>query len=271
MKSIIKFIPFLIFLFVVQTEADELIKLETRAGVTQPVLLWDTKSHTPDFLIVFFPSGNGNIGFKENNGKIEGKFYFLEKQRELFNSSSFAVAIIDTPSDRKGLGESFRQSEAHFTDMKKVISELKLRFPKSKIVLMGHSRGTVSAGYVSKALGNEVDATVLLSARYKFAERPIDAPQEAPGGSGLSNLDFNELSNPTLLVHHLNDGCPSTLYTDAKESAQSIPLVTINGVVDDAPKMPGEFALCSSGTNHWFAGQEKLVGEKIIEWLSEVK
>lgn len=270
MKNIIKFIPYLIFPLVIQAQADELIRLETRTGVTQPVLLWEEKSDAPEFLIVFFPSGNGNVGFVEHNGKIDGKFHFLEKQRELFVSQRFAVAIIDTPSDRKGLGESFRQSEEHYTDVKQVISKLKQRFPKSKLVLMGHSRGSVSAGYVSRALASEVDATVLLSARYKIAERPADAPQEAPGGSGLSDLDFNELRNPLLLIHHVNDGCPSTLYVDAKERAQSTPLVTIDGIADEVPAKPGEFALCSPGTNHWFTRQEKIVGEKIIEWLNKM-
>ncbi|ELM3617539.1 MAG: alpha/beta hydrolase [Shewanella sp.] len=270
MKNIMKLIPLLMLPLTTQAKADELIQLETRTGVTQPVLLWEAKSQEPEFLIVFFPSSNGNIGLKMKDGKAEAeKFYLLEKQRELFTSPRFAVAVIDTPSDRKGLGESFRQSEEHFTDMRKVLSELKQRYPKSKVVLMGHSRGSVSAGYVSRALASEVDATVLLSARYKVAAKPADAPQEAPGGTGLSAIDFSQLGKPTLLVHHTNDACSSTLYADAAEKAQYTPLVKIDGPVDKAPMNPGEFALCAPGTNHWFAGQETLVGEKVIEWLTK--
>lgn len=182
----------------------------------------------------------------------------------------FAVAVIDTPSDRKGLGESFRLSEAHFTDMKKVISELKIRFPKSKVVLMGHSRGTVSAGYVSQALKSEVDATILLSARYKLATRPVNAPQEAPGGTGLSEIDFSQLNKPTLLVHHVNDACPSTLFSDAQEKSQYTLLIEIEGPVDTMHTQTGEFALCAPSTNHWFVGKESIVGEKIIEWLYRI-
>ncbi|MGL4826570.1 MAG: alpha/beta fold hydrolase [Vibrionaceae bacterium] len=251
-------------------KADELLLLRTRPGVTQPVLLWGAKSHEPEYLIVFFPSSNGNIGVMTKDGRAQAeRFYLLEKQRALFSTPQFAVAVIDTPSDRRGLGEAFRQSEEHFTDMRAVLAELKVRYPKAKVVLMGHSRGSVSAGYVSRALASEVDATVLLSARYKEAARPANATQEAPGGTGLSGIDFSKLSKPTLLVHHTSDACPSTLYADAAEKARYTQLVTLEGPADKPPMNPGEYALCAQGTNHWFAGQETLAGQKIIEWLTK--
>ncbi|MGL4191577.1 MAG: hypothetical protein ACRCRU_03200 [Vibrio sp.] len=271
MKNIVKFIPLLILILSYQVKSDELLILETRAGITQPVLLWETKNQEPEFLVVFFPSSNGNIGLTSRDGVVGAeRFYLLQNLREEFEPSKFAVAIIDTPSDRNGLGESFRQSEEHFVDMKIVLSELKKRFPSSKVILMGHSRGSVSAGHVSRALDSQVDATVLLAARYKESARPVDAPQEAPGGKGLSEINFDKLNKPTLLVHHVNDACPSTLYADAKEKEIYAPLITISGPVDKSPMDTGEFALCAPGTNHWFSGQEKLVGEKIIAWLSEI-
>ncbi|MGL5335605.1 MAG: alpha/beta hydrolase family protein [Enterovibrio sp.] len=271
MKNTMKLLPLLMLPLTAQAKADELLLLEARDGVTQPVLLWEAKSKDPEFLIVFFPSSNGNIGLTMKNGKAEAEiFYLLEKQRKLFTSPRFAVAIVDTPSDRKGLGEEFRQSEEHFTDMKEVLSELKERFPKAKVVLMGHSRGTVSAGHVSKALASDVYATVLLGGRYKVAPKPADAPQEAPGGLGLSTINFGKLAKPTLLVHHFNDACPTTPYADAAEKAKYTSVVRINGPVDKTPKSSSAYALCATGTNHWFAGQETLVGKKIIEWLNKI-
>lgn len=72
-----------------------------------------------------------------------------------------------------------------------------------------------------------------------------------------------------LLDPGLSDLVRTPHYADAAEKAQYTPLVKIDGPVDKAPMNPGEFALCAPGTNHWFAGQETLVGEKVIEWLTK--
>jgi hypothetical protein len=45
--------------------ADELITLTPRPGVTQPVLLWQPSLPDPQVVLLVFPSGGGNVGFRE--------------------------------------------------------------------------------------------------------------------------------------------------------------------------------------------------------------
>ncbi|HBO39154.1 MAG TPA: hypothetical protein DD638_10895 [Pasteurellaceae bacterium] len=266
MKTILKSIQLLLVLplLAFSAKADELIKLNTRDGVQQPVLLWEQQNKNPEYLIIFFPSSNGNIETRVKDGQAGAdKYYLISNQRELLTSKGFAVAVIDTPSDRIGMGEAFRQSADHATDIKKVIAELKQRFPKSKLVLMGHSRGTVSVGYLSRTFEDQIDATVLLAARYQNDPRPADAPPEAPGGTGLSEIDFSHFKKPVLLVHHLKDACGSTPFADAEQQSKYADLIKIEGNDQDI-----SLGTCATGTNHWFVGQEELVGEKVIEWLA---
>jgi pimeloyl-ACP methyl ester carboxylesterase len=252
------------FLFGFSADADELITLKTRPEVTQSMLLWEPYSPSPDIVIVLFPGGAGNVGLGLKDGRAEAaRPYLFSRQRELFAQPQFAVAVIDTPSDQKGMEEEFRQSANHFADMEAVARELRGRFPKARIVLMAHSRGTVSAGYVARALGDRVGAIVLFSGRYHVTPRAPDAPPGGPGGSGLSGLDLGSLKSSVLLVHHAKDACPATPFAQAEALSARIPTIRANGS-DEASSGPP----CGLGTNHWFVGMEKAVGEEVVKWLS---
>jgi predicted alpha/beta-hydrolase family hydrolase len=244
--------------------ADELITINTRSGITQSILLWEPYSPKPEFVIALFTGGAGNVGMGVKDGRAEAaRPYLFSRQRELFSQPQFAVAIIDTPSDRKGMSEEFRQSADHVTDMEHVVAEIRRRFPDARLVVMGHSRGTVSAGYISRALEGRVAATVLFSGRYHPTPRAADAPPEAPGGSGLSALDLGALKNPVLLVHHSKDACGATPFAQANQLSARVPLIKVDGIDEKPSETP-----CASGTNHWLAGLEKAAGEEVVKWLT---
>ena len=244
--------------------ADELISIKTRPDVTQSMLLWEPYPPRPEIVIVLFPGAGGNVGLGLKGGRAEAASpYLFSRQRELFAQPQFAVAVIDTPSDRRGMSEEFRQSTNHVTDMEQAVAELRRRFPDARLVLMGHSRGTVSAGYISRALEGKVGATVLFSGRYHPTPRPSDAPPEAPGGSGLSELDLGAFKNPVLLVHHSKDACTATPFAQANQLSGRIPIIKVDGVEEMTSGPP-----CGSGTNHWFVGLEKVTVEEVVKWLT---
>ena len=243
--------------------ADELISIKTRPDVTQSMLLWEPHPPRPEIVIVLFPGGSGNVGLGLKDGRAEAERpYLFSRQRELLAQPQFAVAVVDTPSDRKGMSEEFRQSASHVTDMEHTVADLRRRFPDARLVLMGHSRGTVSAGYISRALEG-VSATVLFSGRYHPTPRASDAPPEAPGGSGLSGLDLGAFKGRMLLVHHAKDACTATPYAQAEQLSGRVPLIKVDGVDEKQSGTP-----CTSGTNHWFVGLEKATGEEVVKWLT---
>ena len=245
--------------------ADELITLKTRPEVTQSVLLWEPYSPQPEIVILLFPGGPGNVGLGLKDGRAEAtRRYLFGSQRESFARPKITVVVIDAPSDYGDMDEPFRRSEKHLADVAAVVREIRSRFPKARLVLMAHSRGTVSAGFAARALQDQVGAVVLVSGRYHVTERAANAPPGNPGGPGLSDLDLGSLKSPVLLVHHARDACSATPPAMAERLAARLPLIKVATGVDETN--PDRF--CFPGSNHWLSEREKETIEEIVNWLS---
>ncbi len=240
--------------------ADELITLATRPGVTQSLLLWEPHSPTPDTVVLLLPGGSGNVGLGMKDGRAEAaKPYIFSRQREVLSQPQFAIVVVDAPSDVKDMSQEFRLSDRHSVDMDAVALEIRARFPNSKIVVLGHSRGTVSAGYISRRMGEKTGALVLFSGVYRATK--LD-PQIPSSGPGLSELDFGSLKAPTLIVHNTKDACPAAPFEPAEELSGRLAMIAVNGSVEANTGSP-----CGPGTNHWFVGMERVAGDEAVKWL----
>ena len=242
-------------------KADELITLKTRPDVTQSMLLLEPYSATPHVVIMLFPGGSGNVALEVKDGRaIAANPYLFSRQRDILAQPNFAVVVIDVPSDRKVVDQEFRRSAMHLTDIEMSVREVRTRFPTARLVLMGHSSGTVSAGYASRALGEQVSAVVLLSGVYQAT---LPGPPGQPFGPGLSELDLSSLKSPVLIVHHAQDACRLTPMAAAEKASGQLPMLRVNGGVEASSGPP-----CLPGTNHWFIGMEKATGEQVANWMN---
>jgi pimeloyl-ACP methyl ester carboxylesterase len=127
------------------------------------------------------------------------------------------------------------------------------RYPKARLVLLGHSRGTVSAAYVAQALGNRIAAVILMSGFYDRDPRR---------GAGLSEFNFDALKAPLLIVHHVKDMCPTNLFGPAQKLTERFPAIVVDGPDEARPDQP-----CAPGTNHWFARREKETIDQVFNWI----
>ena len=240
--------------------ADELITLATRPGVTQLLLLWEPHSQTPDTVVLLLPGGPGNVGLGMKDGQAEAaRPYIFSRQREVFLQPQFAVVVVDAPSDVKDMSQEFRISERHSDDMAAVLLEIRTRFPNAKIVVLGHSRGTVSAGYTSRRMGEKIGALVLFSGVYLASK--ID-PLISSSGPGLSEVDLGSLKAPTLIIHNTKDACPAAPFKAAEELSRRPAMIAVTGSDEANISSP-----CGPGTNHWFVGMERVVGGEVVNWL----
>ena len=234
--------------------ADEIIALKPRSGVIQTVLLWQPSPSDPQVVLLVFSGGGGNVGFETTNGRVVARTaYLFSRQRDLLERAEVAVAVIAAPSDQPDMDSEFRRSARHVEDMTAVVRDLTSRYPKARLVLLGHSRGAVSAAYVAQALGDRIAAVILMSGFYDRDPRR---------GVGLSEFNFDALKTPLLIVHHVKDLCPTNLFGPAQKLTERFPAVVVDGPDETRPDRP-----CAPGTNHWFAGREKETIDQVFNWI----
>ena len=175
---------------------EELVKLSTRPGVTQPFWVM-TPAGPPVASVILFTGGPGLLG-SERQPVLNGK-NFLIRSRDKFAAAGFLVVSVDGPSDHpEGLDESFRTSAEHARDIAAVIAYVRQR-EAVPVWLIGTSRGTTSVANVAARLkSGGPDGLVLTSSI--VAPTRILAPIQ-------SIVDVGTIGVPTLFVHNKDDGC----------------------------------------------------------------
>jgi alpha-beta hydrolase superfamily lysophospholipase len=236
-------------------QAQEVITLPTRDGVTQSYLLLQPASGAPQAVAVLFPGGGGNIRLRLEGGQIKfGPNNFLVRSRNEFVQRGIAAALMDAPSDQQsGMNDDFRSGAQHRSDIQAVVADLNQRFPAIPIFFVGTSRGTVSAGYLGRSITG-IAGVVLTSSVFLAAGRRA-------GAAGLSGFDFSSIKSPVLLVHHRLDGCNVTPYRAAQQLADRFPLVSVSG------GKPAESTPCEALSEHGFLGKEAETVEAIVQWM----
>ncbi len=199
---------------------------------------------------ILFPGGEGYINLRPGV-EVKG-INFLVRTRNMFVNGGVAAAVIDGPSDANRMGDGFRMSANHATDIGLVVKDLRRRFPQAKIFLVGTSRGTVSTAYAGLALGNAIDGVVLTSTVFN-ANR---------AGGGVSGVDFASFKVPLLFVHHREDGCNVCPYSGASRLADRFPLISVSG------GLPPQSGPCDPLSAHGYFGKEAETVASIALWLS---
>jgi dienelactone hydrolase len=234
------------------------VTLPTRSGVTQSYMLVPARAASPKIIALMFPGGFGQLHLPTDGTlpKWGRSGNFLVRSRDLFRDDEMGVAILDAPSDhqREGLTDGVRLSNEHVEDVRAVVRDLRARYPGAKIMLVGTSRGTLSAAYVARALGADIDGVVETSSLF--------AGSGGRGGSAsLGNFDWDTIKVPLLFVHHENDACNSCPYSWARHLSEHYPLVTVRG--GSAP----ESDPCEAMSAHGYIGKEAETVAAIKDWM----
>jgi hypothetical protein len=240
---------------VTAARAEEIVTVSGRKGETQSYLLMHNVP-PPKAVAVLLTGGEGLLKLRTEGGavKFDGGRNFLVRSRGLFRDDEVAVAILDSPSDqqRAGMDDGFRSGRKHAEDVAAVVEDLKRRFHGAKIFLIGTSRGTISAAYLGRSLGDTVDGVVLTSTLFNGGRR----------GIGLSGFDFGAIKAPVLFVHHVHDRCGNTPYGDAESLGHRFPLITVSGGKPSVESDP-----CEAQAAHGYYGKEAETVAAIKAWM----
>ncbi len=190
---------------------------------------------SPRYVIILFPGGTGNVDPRMEDGKLVYGFkgnFLLRTRKHMVDNEFAAVATNSTKSEER---------------IQAVLDDLKKRFPKARVYLMGTSRGTFDtialAGYLSDKIAGEIHTSSL---------------------SDIASLDARKYKNRHLVVHHKNDGCSSTPFGPAKYSHDKYGtdfIVMEGGVGIGDP--------CEAQGHHGFRGVEKETIDAIKAWIKK--
>ena len=235
------------------------VTVSKRPGVTQGFLLLE-RSHAKASVILFV----GGDGFIQITPDGMGPFLqgnFLQRMRDLLAAQGFRVAIVDTPSDRPNL-VGFRATPEHAQDITGVIQYLRWGSP-APVWVIGTSRGTISVAGVASQLHGRAgpDGAVFTSSLLR------------PGGNPhtVFDADLSAINVPTLVVHHVDDGCFVTqfsdvhLLTEALIHARDLQLLPISGGTPTSV-LTG-LDPCGGSHHHGYIGQEASVVAAIGHYI----
>ena len=231
-----------------------MVTIPTRPGVTQSFLVAEMDGLKPEAVALLYIGGSGNINLRVEDGRVTfGDRNFLPRSRSEFARNAILPVVMDAPSDQRDLPDHYRMGGEQTADARGVIAELKKRYPGLPVYVVGTSRGTLSAAYVSRALGDDIAGVVLTSSLFTSRRRG--------GSASLQGFDYASIKVPLLFVHHREDACDMTPYSRAAGLADRYPLVSVNG------GKPAESGPCDPLSAHGFLGKEAETVDAIAAWM----
>jgi len=240
-RAIVPLLAALTLLTAGRAAAEDRVVLQTRPGVTQPILFLPAAS--PVASVVLFPGGVGVIANEPGN--------FLLRVRGEFAAQGISVAAIDVPSDHAIAAIDFRASADHAQDVAAVIAFLKQK-AAVPVWLVGTSNGSISAANAAVRLGpSQASGLVLTSSVWT-------------GGMGRVSLD--KVAVPTLVVHNRQDACRKSSPDDAEPGLRQLTAAPAKELVFVSGGIP-KGNPCGGASAHGYYGIENQVVPVIVAWI----
>jgi hypothetical protein len=232
-------------------DAFSVVTVPTRPGVTVRLAV-GMPAGTPAGVLVMFPGADGARSFRVSGGTAILGGNFLVRTAPMYVARGWAVAIVDVPSDHAGgIGDRFRASAEHATDIRAVVGTLAAR-SLHPIYLVGTSAGTTSVAYLGTALTDApIDGIVLTSTMKTVVEFPL-----------------NRVKVPVLIIHHRADACKATPPAAAEllprrfTGSSKVTFVWAQG--GSTPQSDA----CEAFAAHGYIGIEAAVADVIVRWAS---
>jgi hypothetical protein len=239
----------------IRSYGEEVIFLETRKGVTVPVLI-SPSGRQGNIALIMLTGSDGNHFGVLSDGTIIKTVNFLTRTTKQFASKGIMVTVMNPPSDQflAKMSNNYRSSKEHVIDVAKIADYLVSKGFDS-IYLIGTSQGTYSVSYLGAELKHKNIKGIIMTATVEIARwNPID-----------------KIEYPALLVHHKNDGCKFSLHSDALSlSKRLVQSPSVNFVTVEGGKEP-ESEPCSALCPHGFFGIEDNVIDEISKWIIEIQ
>ncbi|MFZ2737262.1 MAG: hypothetical protein WBI20_07165 [Burkholderiaceae bacterium] len=179
---------------------------------------------------------------------------FLIRSRRFWLDRETIVFSVDAPSDQwASFTGAFRASQRYAEDLRGLTEAIQGRYGVMDWVIVGTSEGSISAYYAAKALPD-------LSSKVIFSASMFVGSRNSPG---LASLDFKNFKPPMLWVHHAEDPCSYTPFSEAKRLAGQTgsPLIVVRS------SAVGHGNVCQAFSRHGFIGAEEATVRAMKNWV----
>lgn len=241
-----------------------------RVGLVEP--------KNPRAIALLFMGSRG-LAMIQDDGNTDNP-NFLLRSRKFFARERITAVVVGVPRDRQltsdaqgliGLGLGFRHTETHAADTQVIIDFMRNRTPGVPIWLVGTSRGSTSVAYNTihlKRLGVDLGPDGIVLTSSVLAPIPAGGPTD---GDSLLELDagvsLEEITVPTLVVHHERDQCPTTSYAGVTPLLEALSSVDQLDLVSFTGGGPVKGAVCDALHYHGYIGIEEQVVDAIAKWI----
>jgi len=237
--------------------------------VCQSYLLIEPISElVPIATLVLFVGGAGRIGVFDQGVGVRANNFLYRTRYQFAASGPFNVALIDAPEPNACTGafsnlfslNGLRASNPHAEDMGLVMDDLRSQLGGS-VWVVGTSRGTISAAFAAAVLsGTSAPDGLVLTATLTREERA--------GRNDVFDVPLSQVTVPTLIVSHKDDGCEFTppvdwiqLWLILRQSAPDVRAWIFRG------GLPPISDPCNALSDHGFFGIERRVVSFISNWV----
>lgn len=230
--------------------AEHIERITTRDGVELPLLV--VEPARPRAIAVLFPGGGARLELT-SQGISRLNTSFALRARYKLADEGFVAIVVDSPTDQSDDTDAFRASAEQAQDVRALTKWAKDEW-HVPVWVVGASRGTISAANAA-ARDTGIDGLVLTSAVTAGDRQRVT----------VRDIALENITVPTLLVHHDQDQCEAA---------------PIEGARDIAKRFKGEVALreldggtasgaaCSPESFHGFLGRESQVVHAIAEFAA---
>ncbi len=242
--------------------AGELVKVESRPGVTTSLFIDEPKELSAVLLLVEGGTLQENLGTFFGKPTFGNPYGFLTRSRGEFTKRGFAIALIDRPSDMPEVRHQHRVSTEHATDLKAVVDFLRTRY-KQPLWLVGMSAGALSIGNFAQAHPTGSDGLIFVSPVTKPAKIIVDRYPD-----GAASFDYSNVVVPAMVLLHKRDQCSLTppagagLIKDRLRNASNVAVVELEG--GRAPVTEA----CKARSEHGFWGIENKALDAIADFVN---
>ena len=214
---------------------EELVDTAKQADGEQVPYILNSTGAMPRYVVILFPGGSGFVNPRMEEGRLAYGFQgnFLLRSRPYIVDGEFATVTTNSSDSEERI--------------QALLDDIRRRFPRASVYLMGTSNGTASTMKLAGYLSGRIAGVIHTSSR-----------------SEIQGFDSRRYRNRQLIVHHKRDGCRGTPFFAAESAHRRFGTDFVakeGGISVGNP--------CEAFAYHGYNGIERETIDAIKKWIRQ--